>query len=121
MQQTRNQQIYVAATQCQGDRVDNTDGTELCTQAETLAQRAEGLPSIGGFNLLAIKRTVSHLLGAIGGACIFDEYTKHDISHINEMLRLLDWIVPERTKSAMSSTAWLHVVFGVYLHDFGVP
>src|SRR5260370_31755260 len=36
------------------------------------------------------------------------------------MLRLLDWIVPERTKSAMSSTDWLHVVLGVYFHDLGM-
>jgi molecular chaperone HtpG len=103
-----------------GIQVETANDIALCTEAELFAQKAEGLSGIGGFNLLSIKRTVSHLLGAIGCANIFDEYTKHDISHINEMLRLLEWIVPDKAKPAMSPTDWLHVVLGVYFHDLGM-
>jgi molecular chaperone HtpG len=93
---------------------------ELSTAAEATAQKAEILTAFGGLNLLHIKRQVAALLGLIGRERIFDEYTKHDISHIEQMLETLDWIIPELTKPAMSTADWLMIVLAIYFHDLGM-
>jgi len=66
----------------------------LETEAEKRAQEAEKLPAFSGIKLLYVKQQVDELLGLIGRNGIFDEYTKHDISHIDEMLKILDWLIP---------------------------
>jgi len=93
---------------------------ELTTFAEQKAQQAEKLPAFGGLNLLHIKRQVAALLGLIGREAIFDQYTKHDITHIDEMLRNLDWIITDASKQAMSDADWLMIVLAVYFHDMGM-
>lgn len=93
---------------------------QLDTAAEKEAQKAETLPAFGGLNLLHIKRQVSVLLGLIGTDGIFDDYTKHDISHVDAMLRVLDWLVPDPTKRAMTPADWVVVVLAVYFHDLGM-
>lgn len=93
---------------------------ELTTDAEKRALNAQNLSAFGGLNLLHIKRQVASLLGLIGRGSIFDQYTKHDISHIEEMLRSLDWIIPESTKAIMSDADWLMIVLAVYFHDLGM-
>lgn len=71
-------------------------------------------------NLLEIRRTVRLILGEFGKHGFFDEYTVHDFSHCLEMLKMLDWIVPEPTKSKMSPADWLVVVLSCYFHDMGL-
>lgn len=93
---------------------------ELVTYAEVRARAAEKLPAFGGLNLLHIKRQVEVLLGLIGRNGIFDEYTKHDISHIDRMLETLDWLIPDDTKTIMSPADWLATVLSVYFHDLGM-
>jgi Histidine kinase-, DNA gyrase B-, and HSP90-like ATPase len=92
----------------------------LETKAEKRAQKAEELPAFSGIKLLHIKRQVDELLGLIGRDGIFDEYTKHDISHIDEMLKILDWLIPEDTKDIMSPADWLITVLAIYFHDLGM-
>lgn len=93
---------------------------ELSTSAEQQAQKAEKLQAFSGLNLLHIKRQVAELLKAIGANGIFDEYTRHDISHIDAMLTMLDWVIPEKTRDRMSTADWLMVVLAVYFHDAGM-
>ena len=93
----------------------------LATPAESKAREAETLPAFGGINLLHIKRQVAALLALIGRSGIFDEYTKHDISHVNESLKLLDdLLIPEETKRIMSPADWLLTVLSIYFHDLGM-
>lgn len=92
----------------------------LETEAEKRAQKAEELPAFSGIKLLHIKRQVATLLGLVGRDGIFDEYTKHDISHIDEMLKILDWLIPEDTKNIMSPADWLITVLAIYFHDLGM-
>ena len=69
------------------------------------ARKREGFSTtcFSGLNLLHVKRQVAQLLQQIGGQGIFDEYTRHDISHIDVMLGMLtDCIIPERTQDIMS-------------------
>jgi molecular chaperone HtpG len=94
------------------------DGLE--TAAEHNAEKAESLDAFTGLKLQHVRRQIGTLLGMIGRNGIFDEYTVHDISHVSEMLKILDWLIPESTKGVMSSADWLLVVLGIYFHDLGM-
>ena len=93
---------------------------QLATLAENAAQNAEKFSTFRGLNLLHIRREVSHLLGLIGRDGIFDQYTVHDISHIDKMLNSLTWIIPDKTKEVMSPADWLMTVLSIYFHDMGM-
>lgn len=93
---------------------------KLNSYAELQAEKAESLKAFSGLKLLHVKRQVSLILAQIGRDGIFDEYTKHDISHIDYMLNSLDWIIPESTKSLMTSSDWLMITLAVYFHDLGM-
>lgn len=45
-----------------------------------------------------IKKQVEKLLSHIGDYGFFIEYTKHDISHIEEMLKIVEWLIPGQTQ-----------------------
>lgn len=92
----------------------------LISFVENEAKKAESLRAFGGLNLNHIKRQVAVLLSLIGRDGIFDQYTAHDISHINKMLMSLDWIVPDSTKAIMTPADWLMTVLAIYFHDLGM-
>ncbi|WP_163015864.1 ATP-binding protein [Streptomyces sp. Tu 4128] len=92
----------------------------LPSNAERLAEEACKLNAFDGINLLSVRRDVKELLQAIGTGEIFDEYTRHDITHIDAMLEMLDWVVPDRTKREMTPGDWLLVVLSIYFHDLGM-
>ena len=85
----------------------------LTTMAEQNAQKGEKLHAFDGINLLGIKRKIETILGLIGRDGLFDEYTVHDISHIDAMLNLLQWLLPEETKNVMSEADWLMTVLAI--------
>ena len=93
---------------------------ELKTQIETRAEKAEELRVFSGVKLLHIKKQVELLLDHIGDYGIFAEYTKHDISHIDEILNIAEWIIPEKTKKVMTSSEWMMLVLAIYFHDMGM-
>lgn len=93
---------------------------KLTSKAELQAEKAESLKSFSGIKLLHIKRQIDLILGQIGKDGIFDEYTKHDITHIDHMLDSLDWIIPENTKNLMTSSDWLMITLSIYFHDLGM-
>ncbi|MFD7815997.1 ATP-binding protein [Streptomyces sp. NPDC059785] len=92
----------------------------LPSYAEKMAQEACTLQPFQSINLLGIRNSLEELLGAIGNRGIFEEYTKHDISHIDAMLESLEWIIPEETKSQLTPTDWLLTVLAIYFHDLGM-
>ncbi|MFJ3141483.1 ATP-binding protein [Streptomyces halstedii] len=63
---------------------------------------------------------MEEILGRIGQYGFFDEYTKHDITHIDAMLDKLKWIVTPNTREVMTSADWLLIVLAVYFHDLGM-
>jgi len=95
-------------------------GPELPSAAERNAARAADFEAFGGINLVHVRRQLSSLLELIGTDGIFDEYTKHDIRHIDGMLNSLDWIIPQETKEIMTTGDWLLTVLGIYFHDLGM-
>jgi Histidine kinase-, DNA gyrase B-, and HSP90-like ATPase len=92
----------------------------LMEEAEKYARKAEELPAFVGTSLLNIKKSVAELLRHIGQLEIFDQYTRHDISHVNEMLNILRWLIPQSTKDIMSPADWLMLVLAIYFHDLGM-
>ncbi len=94
--------------------------TVLPSDAERFAELAEALPAFSGFKLLHVRQQLTKLLSLIGREGVFDEYTMHDVSHIDKMLGILDWLIPSETKRVMSSTDWLLTVLAIYLHDLGM-
>ncbi|MFD9131836.1 ATP-binding protein [Streptomyces bottropensis] len=92
----------------------------LPSQAEKMAQGACTLQPFQDINLLGIRNSVEELLAGIGKGGIFEDYTKHDISHIDAMLESLDWIIPNEAKNQLTPTDWLLTVLAVYFHDLGM-
>jgi molecular chaperone HtpG len=93
---------------------------DLNSRAEAKAVTAEALPAFRAVKLIHVKDTVAELLQLIGRDGVFDEYTKHDISHVDAMLASLEWIIPESTQASMSSADWLMSVLSIYFHDLGM-
>jgi hypothetical protein len=88
--------------------------------AERNAENASNYPAFGGFSLRQTKEDLKELLGKIGQLGFFDQYTKHDISHIDAMLEKLDWLIPDETKEQLKSADWLLIVLSAYFHDLGM-
>ncbi|WP_299250183.1 ATP-binding protein [uncultured Lacinutrix sp.] len=93
---------------------------KLTSIAEKKAEQAENLNAYSGIKLLHIKKQVALILAQIGREGIFDEYTKHDISHINYMLDSLEWIIPKETQDIMTPSEWLMITLAIYFHDLGM-
>ncbi|MFI6079293.1 ATP-binding protein [Actinoplanes sp. NPDC051343] len=94
--------------------------TELTHKAELRAQKAQEFEAFGGLNLRHIKSQIYELLRHIGENGIFETYTRHDSAHIEAMLAMADWIVPEDTTEQLTSADWLLIVLSIYLHDLGM-
>src|SRR5262245_60415118 len=79
----------------------------LPSRAEAEADKARELTGFSNLSLPGVRQEVTTMLGLIGRDGIFSTYTRHDISHIDSMLQMLDWIIPDETKEAMTSLDWL--------------
>lgn len=96
--------------------------TTLKTNAERKAENAINADSsyCKGLKLQEVKDLVERILKRIGSNGMFDEYTMHDITHVNGVLMLLDKIIPQETASVMTNADWLMIVLAVYFHDMGM-
>ncbi|MEX3014992.1 HD domain-containing protein [Gymnodinialimonas hymeniacidonis] len=85
-------------------------------------KRAEKATKLSAFpvNLPEVRRVVKDILSTFGANLIFKEYTTHDISHIDDMLATVDWVIPNNTKDIMSDGDWLMLVLSIYFHDMGL-
>jgi molecular chaperone HtpG len=93
---------------------------ELTSSAEKKADSTRHLPAFKEVNVIGIKANVAEMLSLIGREGIFSTYSLHDISHIDAMLTMMDWLVPPSTWKAMTDTDWLMLCLAVYLHDLGL-
>ncbi|MFE5394986.1 ATP-binding protein [Streptomyces sp. NPDC056568] len=88
--------------------------------AERKALEASNYSAFGGFSLIQTRKDIEELLGRIGQRGFFDEYTKHDISHIDAMLSKTEWLIPEETQEILTAADWLLIVLSAYFHDLGM-
>lgn len=96
------------------------DHQKFDSMAEKKAQECLSYSFCGSLNLQHIKDMLAKMLNHIGDNGMFAEYTMHDISHVNGMLSLLDKIIPDTTKYAMTPADWLMTVLAIYFHDLGM-
>lgn len=92
----------------------------LKNKAEQNALNACGLKTFQGFDLRNAKKVLAEMLSAIGTNGMFSEYTKHDITHVDGMLNLLDFIIPSKVQDVMSPADWMLIVLACYFHDLGM-
>ena len=92
----------------------------LKSKIEKRATEAGETSAFRGVKLDFIKQEITSMLGLINKEGFFSEYTKHDISHIDSMLSIIDWIIPEATMCKLSSAECLMLVLSVYFHDLGM-
>lgn len=93
---------------------------KLKSAVERRAEEANHLSAFTGVNLLHVRQQVEQMLSLIGRDGIFDQYTKHDISHVDQMLSIAEWVIPDDTKDAMTPADWLMLVLAIYFHDMGM-
>lgn len=79
--------------------------SKTLSRAELFANKACELEAFKSIKLDALKDKVTQMLSHIGDGGIFDQYTKHDISHINKMLESLFYIIPQETQEKMGAPA----------------
>ena len=80
--------------------------TELMSIIEKRAEEAENLKFCTGIKLNHIKKCIAQMLSTIGSNSIFSQYTRHDISHVNEMLKIAEWLIPEETEGVIRQAAF---------------
>ncbi len=86
-----------------------------------MALQALNLKIFHGIDLKQIKDTLTTMLSHIRDNGMFLEYTQHDISHVDGMLHMLDYIIPDHVaKKVMTPTDWLMLTLSIYFHDLGM-
>ena len=93
---------------------------EINSYAEGKALEAITLKKFKDINLKSIKDKLEIMLNEIGRNKLFSEYTMHNITHVDGMLKLLELIVPVDVKNIMTPTDWMMIVLSVYFHDLGM-
>lgn len=93
---------------------------KFTSYVEIQAEKAENLSFCSGIKLLHIRNSVEELLGYIGSCGFFEQYTIHSIKHIDEMLKIVEWLIPDSTKEKMTKAEWLMLTLAVYFHDLGM-
>jgi hypothetical protein len=96
-----------------------TNPWEPNTKVEVAALKALRYPSFS-LNLSDVKRTIAEMHSLIGRNGIFAEYSKHDISHVNSLLEIADWLVDENTRKIMTAADWFLITLSIYFHDLGM-
>jgi len=93
---------------------------EFKTLFEKQASNASTLEAFSRFSLYGVRDGAEKLLELIGEEGIFREYTRHDITHVDKLLEMLEWIVPPATISKMTVADFLMTTLALYFHDLGM-
>ena len=69
-------------------------------------------------NIMLLRERVSPILGRI--AAFFTDYTNHDVSHCDQIVMNLNWIVPPKVISGLNRYEIQVLLLACYLHDVGM-
>ncbi|MCK9769757.1 HD domain-containing protein [Pseudomonas syringae] len=89
------------------------------TSIELRAEEAAKLSSFP-INLRDIREQVRLLLNEVQRFGFFNEYTNHNFDHVESMLNMANWIIPDQTKSALQPADYLLLTLSIYFHDLGL-
>lgn len=92
----------------------------MMSRIERMAMHAEELSVFSGIKIAHIRKKVEEISGLIGRDGIFSEYTLHDMSHIDKLIQLADWLIPETTHDNLTATDYLLITLSIYMHDLGM-
>lgn len=93
----------------------------LNTYAEKQADAARKIDGFKDFALDGVKDKVATILSMIGRVKgVFSTYTLHDITHVEAMLSLTDWLIPPDPRQKLTPVEWLLLVLSFYFHDLGM-
>jgi molecular chaperone HtpG len=79
----------------------------LPSEAERQADSARQLDAFKDFSLPGVRAHITTLLDMIGRGGLFTTYSLHDITHIDAMLDMLTWLLPDQTKAIMTPADWI--------------
>ncbi|RMQ41188.1 hypothetical protein ALQ04_02012 [Pseudomonas cichorii] len=84
--------------------------------------RAEEATKLSAFpiNIHDIREQVRLLLNEVQRYGFFNEYTNHNFDHVESMLNMADWIIPEQTKARLQPADYLLLTLSIYFHDLGL-
>nr|WP_229363713.1 ATP-binding protein [Sphingomonas sp. PL-96] len=87
-----------------------------------IEERAREATRLAAFpvNLDHVRDQVEVLLNDVRSAGFFYEYTDHSFSHVIDMLKMAEWLIPDETQDAMSKADWILLVLSIYFHDIGL-
>lgn len=89
------------------------------TRLELKADEATKLNSFP-VNLMEIRSKVCDLLSQVQRYGFFDEYTTHSFEHVEHMLSMTDWIIPNETFDNLTTADCLFITLSIYFHDLGL-
>ena len=69
-------------------------------------------------NIEKVRNNVSPILGRISS--FFSDYTNHDVSHSDQVLLNLDWIIPKEIINSLNRYEIHIILLACYLHDVGM-
>ena len=69
-------------------------------------------------NIMKIRENVSPILGRI--SAFFTDYTNHDVSHCDQVVMNLNWIIPKKVINSLSRYEIQILLLACYLHDVGM-
>lgn len=92
------------------------------TQLTCIELRAEAATKLPSFpiNLHDIRQQVRLLLNEVQRYGFFNEYTNHNFDHVEAMLKMADWIIPDQTKISLQPADFLLLTLSIYFHDLGL-
>ena len=69
-------------------------------------------------NIIKIRANVSPILGRI--SAFFTDYTNHDVSHCDQVVLNLNWIIPKKVINSLNRYEIQILLLACYLHDVGM-
>jgi HD superfamily phosphodiesterase len=69
-------------------------------------------------NISKIRENVSPILGRI--SAFFTDYTNHDVSHCDQVVLNLNWIIPKKVINSLNRYEIQILLLACYLHDVGM-
>ncbi|ENU4084552.1 ATP-binding protein [Enterobacter asburiae] len=87
-----------------------------------IEQRANLATKLAAFpiNLYEIRSQLKLLLGEVQRYGFFNEYTNHNFEHVQSMLEMAEWIIPDQAKDKLQPADYLLLTLSIYFHDLGL-
>jgi len=73
-----------------------------------------------GISLEVLRPALSRLLDSIKTSGFFRTYTDHSMSHCEQMLSILTWLIPKNVQTRLTDVECSLLTLAIYIHDLGM-